>query len=318
MNIIPLKKDHLEDAAKLARNCYQILRKQIPLLPISYSDESAFIPLLENIINAECPGVAAVQNGKLIGFFTGWQMQSFRGEKSIYSPEWANAAEGTESQHIYEGMYSQLAEIWAAENYGAHYISLFANDTETLRTLHWLGFGMISVDAIRELDSIPKDNSGISIRQAEVADLQLVVDLHEDLRSYMKKAPIHLPTEKKDKGFFQDWIEDPSRLVWLGYQDDEPAAFLRSGPADDDVCTIIIDEETTSIYAAYTIEDVRDKGFGAALLDQHLANARASGYSRCAVTFEPMNLIGTQFWLKYFKPVCYSVLRHIDRRLIKT
>jgi hypothetical protein len=33
------------------------------------------------------------------------------------------------------------------------------------------------------------------------------------------------------------------------------------------------------------------------------------------VSFEPMNLLGTRFWLKYFKPVCFSVVRHIDDRL---
>ena len=90
----------------------------------------------------------------------------------------------------------------------------------------------------------------------------------------MKKAPILLPTEKKDKEFYLDWIKDPARVIWLGCQHDEPAAFIRTGPADDDVCTIIIDEGTTSIYAAFTNEDVRDRGIGVAILDRFLATAR--------------------------------------------
>jgi predicted GNAT family acetyltransferase len=92
---------------------------------------------------------------------------------------------------------------------------------------------------------------------------------------------------------------------------------MRLGPADDDVCTIIYDEKTTSIYAAFTKEKVRGEGIATVLLDHALKSARASGYERCAVPFEPMNLLGTRFWLKYFKPVCFSVLRHIDDRITR-
>ncbi len=90
---------------------------------------------------------------------------------------------------------------------------------------------------------------------------------------------------------------------------------MRLGPADDDVCTIIVDDKTTSIYAAYAMEEIRRNGITTALLDQALIFAQASGYERCAVSFEPMNLLGTRFWLKYFKPVCLSIVRHIDDRI---
>jgi hypothetical protein len=52
------------------------------------------------------------------------------------------------------------------------------------------------------------------------------------------------------------------------------------------------------------------------LLDQALMSARALGYERCAVPFEPMNILGTRFWLKFFKPVCFSIVRYIDERVI--
>ena len=92
---------------------------------------------------------------------------------------------------------------------------------------------------------------------------------------------------------------------------------MRLGPADNDVCTIIVDEETTSIYSAFTKEKARRGGIATALLDHALKSARDSGCERCAVSFEPMNLLGARFWLKYFKPVCLSVVRHIDNRLVE-
>jgi len=92
---------------------------------------------------------------------------------------------------------------------------------------------------------------------------------------------------------------------------------MRLGPADSDACTIIDDNKTTSIFSAFTKEHVRNEGIASALLDQALKSAGAEGYERCAVSFEPMNLLGARFWLKFFKPVCLSVVRYIDERIIR-
>jgi ribosomal protein S18 acetylase RimI-like enzyme len=315
LKITPFKEDHLEDAAALVSRRYQLLCVQEPLLPHRYTQVSNLLPLLQNILRADRPGVAAIRDGKLVGFLTGWQMPSFRGKRSTYSPEWANAADLDDSKRIYEEMYSHLAAIWVEDRYIAHYISLFPNDVNALRAWHWMGFGMISVDAICGLDPIQGYDVNVSIRRAELQDLEQVMELHEALRKYMKGAPIFLLTEKRERSYYEEWLRDPSKVVWLAYSKEEPVAFMRLGPADDDVCTIIYDEKTTSIYAAFTNEKVRGEGIATALLDHALKSARASGYERCAVSFEPMNLIGTRFWFKYFKPVCFSVFRHIDDRL---
>jgi GNAT superfamily N-acetyltransferase len=270
---------------------------------------------LRAIWDASGTGVAAIRGERLVGFLTGWQMSSFRGRRSTYSPEWANGADLDDSGGIYEEMYARLAARWVAEEYVAHYISLFPNDGKALRAWYWLGFGMISVDAIRGLEPAQGVAPEVQIRRAELGDLELVVDLHEALRQYMKGTPVFLLTERRDRGYLAEWLQNGHKVVWLAYWGDEPVAFMRLGPADDDVCTIIYDEKTTSIYAAFTKEGVRGGGIGTALLDRALASARASGYERCAVPFEPMNLTGSRFWLRHFHPVCYSVLRHIDHRL---
>jgi len=134
----------------------------------------------------------------------------------------------------------------------------------------------------------------------------------------MKGTPVFLLTEKRDRGYYEEWLRNPDKVIWLAYWKEEPVAFMRLGPADNDVCKIIVDEKTTSIYAAFTKEKARMEGIATALLDHALKSAQASGYERCAVPFEPMNLLGTRFWLKHFKPVCFSVLRHIDDRVTGT
>ena len=315
IQITSLKEEHLEDAALLVSKRYKKLIKQEPLLPQKYSEVTNLIPYLQNILQNSGNGVAAFSGNQLVGFLTAWLMENFRGSRSIYSPEWANAVDLVDNKYVYEMMYGQLAESWVADNYIAHYISLFPNDLNSLKALNWLGFGMISVDAICGLKSISDHQQDLVIQHAKLEDLEEIIYLQEELQAYMRESPIFLPSKERDRKFYQEWLESPDKVIWLAKLNNEPVAFIRMGPADDDVCTIINDKGTTSIYAAFALEKVRREGITTALLDHGLISARNSGYERCAVSFEPMNLSGTGFWLKHFNPVCYSFVRYIDVRL---
>jgi GNAT superfamily N-acetyltransferase len=296
---------------------YKNLCEQEPHLPHRYEEVSNLLPLLRNIMQAVCPGVAAIQDGQLVGFLMGWLMPDFRGKRSVFSPEWANAADLKKSRYIYEEMYKYLAADWVAEKYVAHYISMFANDLEAMRAWHWLGFGMTAVDAVRGLQPIQGGDDQIDVRRANPQNLEQVMELNDGLRQHIKGSPDFFIAEKFSKEYFEEWIEDPDRVIWLAYVNEEPVAFIRIGPANGDVCTIIYDEKTTSIYGAFTKETMQGKDIGTALLEQAIESAHSEDYERCAVDFEPMNLLGTRFWLRHdFRPVCLSLLRYVDERVL--
>lgn len=314
---IPLKEEHLEDAAALVSGRYGQLLQQEPLLPHRYRDVSNLLPLLLNIQTAG-PGVVAIQDGRLVGFLAGWLMPAFRGKRSAYSPEWANAADLKDSRAIYEEMYSHLAAEWVADRFEAHYVSVFANDLNAIGAWHWLGFGMHSVDAVRGLQPTRGVEPQIDIRRAELQDLKGLLTLNDELRHYMAGSPVFFVAEKLSDDYFREWLESPGRLIWLAIVNEEPVAFMRMGPANDDVCTIIFDDKTTSIYGAYTRESSRGKDIATALLDHAVRSARNMGYERCAVDFESMNLLGARFWLtREFRPVSFSFLRHVDERIVR-
>ena len=149
LNIIPFLEEHIEDAARLVCDRYQRLRQQVPDLPQQYSNVSNLIPLLQDILKPDIPGVAAIRGNRMVGFLTAWLMPNFRGKRSIYSPEWANATILDDSARIYEALYSRISGDWLAEGYSAHYLSVLPNDIQALRQWHWLGFGMFAVDALR-------------------------------------------------------------------------------------------------------------------------------------------------------------------------
>jgi GNAT superfamily N-acetyltransferase len=178
-----------------------------------------------------------------------------------------------------------------------------------------LGFGLLGADGVRDLKPIPGGTAGVDVRRAGLDDLQQVTTLMGELREYMAEPPTFLYNEdansaKED----EEWLADPAHAIWLAYQGTDAVACMVQGPANPRASAIIRGRSTTSIVAAYTRETARNTGIATALLDQVLAWGRAQGYERCAVDWEPMNVLGTRFWMRHFQPVSYALVRHVDER----
>ncbi|MBI4790515.1 MAG: GNAT family N-acetyltransferase [Chloroflexi bacterium] len=311
LEIGQFSKSHLEAAARLVSLRYERLREQTPLLPKRYAEIETLSSLLNNLIESG-RGVVALENGKLMGFLAAWQLVSFRGKRSVFSPEWANAVSEPNGRRVYETMYSCLAADWRADGYNSHLISLFANRHYDLECWQWLGFGPIAADAIRGLNSIQGSHCQVEIKQASLRDIEAVMALDDALRRHIASSPIFLTNDKRpERIYYEDWLQNPQKAIWLGCLGDAPIAFLRIGPANTDACTIIYADKTASITGAFTQVDVRGAGIATALLNHALEWARAQGYERCAVDFEPMNYWARRFWLRYFEPVCYTFIRHV-------
>jgi GNAT superfamily N-acetyltransferase len=318
MDVVPLGEEHLEDAAQLACSRYEGLREQVVSLPSRYARVSTVLPLLRDIAAAR-PGVAAVRNGRLVGFLSAWLLPSFRGKRSVFSPEWANGTELEDSQRIYEQMYGHLAAAWVGDGCFTHLISLLANDRQGIDCWHWLGFGMIAADAVRNLHPLRGSEPDVHIRCAGLQDLAQLQALDQAMFRYMAAAPTFLVHDVvRDRAYYEKWLRAPNKAVWLAAQGAETVAYMGLGPASDDACTIIRDDGTASISRAFTKEEVRGQGIATALLNRSLQWAREAGYERCAVDFEPMNPLATRFWLRYFEPVCYSLVRHVDERVARS
>jgi GNAT superfamily N-acetyltransferase len=116
----------------------------------------------------------------------------------------------------------------------------------------------------------------------------------------------------------EQWLADPAHAVWLAYQGTEAVACMVQGPANSRASGLIDDKGTTSIVGAYTRDIARGSGVATALLNQVLAWGREEGYERCAVDWEPMNVLATRFWTRHFQPVSYALIRHVDERLVPT
>jgi GNAT superfamily N-acetyltransferase len=165
----------------------------------------------------------------------------------------------------------------------------------------------------------------IEIRRAGLEDIEQAVMLDQALHRHLVTAPIFVieehapplspPTLGGMKGGEQ-WLANSANALWLACRDGEAVACMGLEPSNPTACYIIRDEKTISITSAFTRESQRNKGIATALLNHSLAWARSVGYDRCAVDFEPQNIPAVRFWLRHFQPVCYSLIRHIDERVV--
>jgi GNAT superfamily N-acetyltransferase len=307
LQIASLQEEHLEDAVALVTARYKALRGQVPLLPSRYEETGAILPMLRHLAGRS-PGVVALHGGRLVGFLTGLTIPDFLGRQSVYCPEWANGAEPGESRRAYEEMYAHLAARWVAEGSLTHLVTMLAHDREAIEGWHWLGFGLAAVDGVRALEAVDSAAADVAIRRARVEDVEEATAWDEALSQHMAAAPIFWPHELHD---CEAWLREPANALWLAYDGGEAVGCMGIGPANPEACAIIQDEKTASIVSAYTSERARGRGIATALLNRSLAWARAEGYERCAVDFEPMNSLAARFWTSRFEPVCYSLMRCI-------
>jgi GNAT superfamily N-acetyltransferase len=314
IDIHPLEEKHLADAAALVCARYRALRKQLPVMPRRYEDPGAILPQMHDLAR-QAPGVVAIRDSQLAGFLIAYQFPDFRGKPSTYSPEWANGAEMGDSRRIYEALYTGLSAQWVDSGYCTHLLSIMTSDAAGIEGWRWLGFGLLGADGVRNLEPIPGPTAGVELRRAGIDDLQQVTTVLGALREHMAAPPTFLYTEDAvgaEEG--EEWLVDPAHAVWLAYERMEAVACMVQGPANPRASGIIRDSGTTSIVGAYTRETARDKGIATALLNQVLAWGRVQGYERCAVDWEPMNVLATRFWTRHFQPVSYALVRHVDDR----
>jgi GNAT superfamily N-acetyltransferase len=315
IEITLLRDEHLKDAAALVASRYRAEREHEPSLPSRYEDARSALQPLRNLAG-RAPGVAAIRGGRLAGFLLGQALPMFKGKRSVYSPEWAHAAEAEECRRIYQAMYARLSSSWLANGCFTHLITLLAHDQEAIDAWFWMGFGLTAVDAVRDLSPVEKSTIRVDIRRAGLEDVDRVMALTNGLQQHLAAAPIFLVfVEQEGRPYHEGWLANSANALFLATRHDEAVAYMRLEPSNPSAAHVIRDEKTVRISGAFTEAGARNSGIGTALLAHSLGWALSVGYERCAVDFEPQNIPGARFWLRYFEPVCYSLIRHVDERI---
>lgn len=312
IRVVPFHDRYLEAAATLVAARHRQERQHVPILPGRFEDAEVVLPPLERLAD-QSPGVVALEADRVVGLLLGMVLPDFKGMRSIYVPEWSHAATGDRRRRVYEEMYAQAAARWVADGCLLHLITLLAHDREVLDAWRWLSFGLLVVDAVRDLAPVDGPVRDFDIWRAGPEDVETALAFDRALSDYLAQSPTFLlGSEPMARADHVAWLEDSERALWVASHQGEPVAVIGLQPSNPTSAATPQDEETVCITRAFTQPSMRGKEIGTVLLGRAIEWARAVGYVRCAVDFESANVLGSRFWLRHFQPVCRSFIRVVD------
>ena len=316
MNIVPLEPHHIREAGELLWEAYQAERAAVPVLPDC--GDATFFARLASELCGKGLGVAAAEEGRLLGFLTGMEAgELFGTSRGIYIPIYGHAAKGRDRQLVYQQLYAAASEMWVRKGLLSHVITMYAHDDAAVKAWFWQDFGLRCVDAVRPLSNVPESKkSQFDIRRIQPRDAGTLLPLHREHLGYYKNAPMFMHVhEDCSLEELRGWLEEKDQYAFAAFENGEPAAYmlLRHGgesfASDDDL--------SMNICGAYVKRGLRGTGYGAAILQSMVDWLRENGFKRLGVDYESFNILGGRFWQKHFTAFTFSLTRRIDERAAK-
>jgi len=174
------------------------------------------------------------------------------------------------------------------------------------------------VDAVRP--AVPIDAplpDGLLVRRVESADLPAVTGLLADYNQYVSAPPVSLWVGNGiSEESVRSRINRSGHVMWIAEMEGSAAGLIEAVDGVSGAADIVSGGRGLGIKCAHVMPQWRGRGVGTALLSAALIWANKRDVQMCSVDFEAFNPTARRFWLRYFSPVCFSVVRHIDRRTV--
>lgn len=318
--IIQAKQHHIPELTSIFYEMYKEAKHRNPLLP-EIDMNNVLENQLEKWIDRNLCFIALSENtvvGYIVGIPVNEFFSSFHG---TYIPLFGHGAIKLDRQRIYQTLYTYASEFWMKNNQLSHAITMFCDNQESVNTWMLLGFGTRCIDAIRSSKPIydrPVEEVFHIIKASEehipdIAELSFQDSLH------FTKAPAFMvrPKESMEDIIhnFKEWVSIDNHHLWIAYDQNQAVGYLRIEESGESFLSEHSD--VMNITGAFTKEEYRGKGVSKQLLNHVLLWLTQHDYPLCVVDFESINVIGSNFWHKYFTPYTYSMHRLIDDRITK-
>ncbi|MBI5947569.1 MAG: GNAT family N-acetyltransferase [Chloroflexi bacterium] len=282
--------------------------------------------------NPHAEGVAAVRDGRVVGYLFGERMllspahdaSRFIEPHSISIPVLGHAvATGEDPATVYRAMYAALAGEWVRDGFFLHTTHIVPGDAELQEAWVALGFGRKITAAVRPTGPVeaPAAAANLDIHLAGPEDLDVILRLGDVLNAHHAGAPVFWPivrtADAAARESFVSALADPGNPHFVAYAPDGRAlgmqTFLNPGFTPP-----VAEEDGKTIYLFEGVVDtgVRGGGVGTALLDASMRWCREQGYEACCLHYASGNPSGAPFWQGHgFLPVEYTMQRHVDERV---
>ncbi len=331
LTVRPFEASDIETASELLAARQMADRALVTALDPGLEDaEVCATHLVEPIARSRrAEGVAALRNGRIVGFLFGERMtfaptefpSMFIAPHSISIPVHGHAVErGEDVSAVYRAMYGYLAAGWTRRGFFIHQSHIFAADAELQEAWVALGFGRMTTAAIRATEPVTGTlDASIEVHRASAEDLEVVMALADTLFKFHSTSPIFWPFLNEPQAAAREaqraLLDDPRSGYFIAYRDGRPIA-MQTYNVPGFTPAIVPRQGNVYLFEGVVEPDVRGGGIGTRLLAEGMAWARQQGHQWCTLHFASANPSGGPFWLGHgFRPVEYTMVRHIDERV---
>ena len=303
--------DYLNEAVRMVIAAYDREREFIPFLPDD--DFSEYFHDAIKQLFTEGVGVVALRENRLVGFLAGIPVDKFHGtHPGVYCPVYGHGTVEENRIEIYHGLYQQAARTWIENGLGTHAITIFSDDQDLVDSFFCQGFGMRCTDAIRKTAGIDVHGSSIEIRKSTEEDAKQLSGIHTLHDLYYRQTPMFMARKDTDeRNINVDWLSGKNHHEWVAYRGDVPIGFIHLAPIAE---TFVSGHPSVmNVKGMYVVENERGNSVGAWLLNSVQEWLIQNKYPLRGVDLESINPLGSRFWMRYFTPYTYSLVRKIDQ-----
>lgn len=297
----------------------QAFQSQFGIADLSFTQKPSFEQILTDIILSN-PAYGAFENGVLKEFLVGYaNIPAFKeNELGVYIPAWGYIGSHETLPYLLE-LYTQISEDWLAKRNTNHICAYFPFQKELEQVLYRLGFGLVVIDALTMKPDISQSDRPLpqefSIHALTRKEQEKFAQFAKGLLQYVQSSPTFLYSPEDPDDFSFEEFMGSNVQTFIVTKEDEIIGGIR-GVIGESHLDILSHTRNMEINFAYIADRYRKLHLGAILLQTLMIWGQQHNVVRYTVDFESANIIGSQFWLSYFTPVCYNSIRKIDNRII--
>jgi GNAT superfamily N-acetyltransferase len=327
--VIALTEADTDAAGALLADRHARERQQYPLLPGAYEDPARAADLVRRTLSS-CDGVAVVDDrGDIVGFLTSFEsspdptspMARWAPERSSLHLVHGHAvAEQADAGPTYAAMFAAVAERALERGITDHVVHLPIGTAATETAWVALGFGRVTVVAVRDLTPLDGDRRGdVEVRTATPQELDLVDSLVDEEAVFHAGSPIFRPYRRREtteavRAELAAELATDDHAFLIARHHGRDIGILSIGPGVGS--PLYVPDRAAYIAATAVVADARRSGAGAALVDAALAWAAEHGHAAACLHFSTANITSTSFWTGVgFTPVMAHLRRRLDERI---
>jgi ribosomal protein S18 acetylase RimI-like enzyme len=317
--------EQIRQAADMTLSIHRELLVRSPWLPEKTLAD--YLPRLEWMMREG--SVFGLFDKDCLSAFMGWfPLENFRNAgPGALTPDWCFgthpgiAPSGTRSSGLMTPLIKTVLADLKTRGFSLHGVGIPAHREELRELFSLTGYGHIVLDAARprkelltllegEHPDLNPPGSPVLLRVARPGDGSRLAELDGKLAAHIGASPVLMPaTHGSTVEEWEEWLADPESVTFLATEGSATVGFIKASEPQFDVSYTVHGPATLAICGLWVEPALRRQSLARRLLTALVREGEVRGKELISVDCETTNPEARGFWLRYFRPITWSLER---------